>query len=381
MAIIKCPECGHDVSDRARICPHCGVAIAGQIIICPDCGEAIFKDAAECPNCHCPINSSNIDYERPDAPKPTIQSASASAKNETEKPRPKVKRSYTAIVVSLVMALIIVLLGLYFYQKTEQQNELRAYENALSSGEPSVLQNFLDVYAEAPKAHLDSIRFHLDKLKKIDLEWANAVESRSKKELQRYVELHPGNVHVNEALILIDSIDWHIALADNTMEGYQLYLDEHPTGSHIDESRDMLERLDAMKLKPEEREQVIQLFQRYFEALSQRSESQLLSTLSENMTSYMLKEDATPADAVRFMHKLFEEGDINQISFTLMNDLKVLKQSVDAEGEYVFLVTCSAEERIDRSNQELERFASYRVTSRVSSSLKILAINMQKNNQ
>ena len=30
MALIKCPECGNDVSDMAPFCPHCGVAIANQ---------------------------------------------------------------------------------------------------------------------------------------------------------------------------------------------------------------------------------------------------------------------------------------------------------------------------------------------------------------
>lgn len=28
MAMIKCPECGHDVSDKAKSCPHCGFAVA-----------------------------------------------------------------------------------------------------------------------------------------------------------------------------------------------------------------------------------------------------------------------------------------------------------------------------------------------------------------
>ena len=31
MAIIKCPECGNPVSDKAPFCPKCGVEIAGKI--------------------------------------------------------------------------------------------------------------------------------------------------------------------------------------------------------------------------------------------------------------------------------------------------------------------------------------------------------------
>lgn len=30
MALIKCPECGNDVSDTAQSCPHCGAPIKGS---------------------------------------------------------------------------------------------------------------------------------------------------------------------------------------------------------------------------------------------------------------------------------------------------------------------------------------------------------------
>jgi len=30
MALIKCPDCGHEVSDRAPTCPNCGAPIAAQ---------------------------------------------------------------------------------------------------------------------------------------------------------------------------------------------------------------------------------------------------------------------------------------------------------------------------------------------------------------
>ena len=50
--IIKCPECGHQVSDKAPICPSCGVEIAGHLIKCSYCGEIYLKEDAVCPNCH-----------------------------------------------------------------------------------------------------------------------------------------------------------------------------------------------------------------------------------------------------------------------------------------------------------------------------------------
>ena len=77
------------------------------------------------------------------------------------------KALWSAVIIAFVLALIIVMLGIYYSQKTQQENELRAYENAMMSTEPAVLQNFLDVYIEAPVAHRDSIKVHLMALKKI----------------------------------------------------------------------------------------------------------------------------------------------------------------------------------------------------------------------
>ena len=55
MAIIKCPECGQQVSELAANCPGCGCPISGNIDRCPECGETVLKSYTECPKCHYPI--------------------------------------------------------------------------------------------------------------------------------------------------------------------------------------------------------------------------------------------------------------------------------------------------------------------------------------
>ncbi|MBQ4224588.1 MAG: zinc ribbon domain-containing protein [Prevotella sp.] len=52
MAIIKCPECGQQISDEATVCPICGEKIAGNIVKCTKCGEVYFKDYGICPHCY-----------------------------------------------------------------------------------------------------------------------------------------------------------------------------------------------------------------------------------------------------------------------------------------------------------------------------------------
>jgi uncharacterized membrane protein YvbJ len=241
--IIKCPECGHQVSDRAKVCPSCGIDIAGKVTRCPDCGEIIFKDEAECPNCHCPINLDALppveetrEMVAPTVPQPEPDAPVAA------KPVKKRKTGRIVIVLSAVIALIIVLVGFYFYKTQEQENELRAYENAWQSDQPAVLQNYLDMYLQAPMAHRDSIKARLQALRQIDIDWDNAQLSGSKAEIEKYMKRHPNSIHNVEAKLLIDSLDWVAACMDDTSESYQTYLSAHYDGAHYDEAMNALDR-------------------------------------------------------------------------------------------------------------------------------------------
>ena len=49
MALIKCNECGSDMSDKAESCPNCGAE--NKIIFCPECGEKIINNQNICPKC------------------------------------------------------------------------------------------------------------------------------------------------------------------------------------------------------------------------------------------------------------------------------------------------------------------------------------------
>lgn len=256
--IIKCPECGHQVSDRAKTCPSCGIEIAGKITRCPDCGEYIFKDERECPNCHCSINASaeimpsdtarfGIVPEVPDIPVPEVQ----------EEPKRKShKILWSTIIVAFVLALIIVFLGIYYFQKSQQENEMRAYENAMMSTEPAVLQNYLDLYIDASVAHRDSIKAHLTILKKIDHDWENAVASKSKTALQLFIDRNPENIHIPEARIIIDSLDFEAAKLEDTMDSYQKYMDSHQQGQYYDEAANAYDNLhEAAEAKRRQAEQ------------------------------------------------------------------------------------------------------------------------------
>ena len=88
MAIIKCPECGHQTSDKATTCPSCGVEIAGKIVKCAHCGEVYFKSDGLCPNCYRPYEAlHHTDAEEDTAPTDEtpqeIEAASTSSATDT----------------------------------------------------------------------------------------------------------------------------------------------------------------------------------------------------------------------------------------------------------------------------------------------------------
>lgn len=49
MALVKCKECGKEMSDHAKACPNCGAT--NDKMFCPECGKELSSKAPLCPNC------------------------------------------------------------------------------------------------------------------------------------------------------------------------------------------------------------------------------------------------------------------------------------------------------------------------------------------
>lgn len=58
MAMTTCPNCGEQISDKAKKCVHCGVVlIPEEKKYCPDCGAELEEGMESCPKCGCPIEN------------------------------------------------------------------------------------------------------------------------------------------------------------------------------------------------------------------------------------------------------------------------------------------------------------------------------------
>lgn len=76
MALINCPECGKEISDKAASCPNCGTPI-GNKKFCKFCGEQIDKECVVCPKCGKQVE--NIGSSNPNIIVNNSSSASAAA--------------------------------------------------------------------------------------------------------------------------------------------------------------------------------------------------------------------------------------------------------------------------------------------------------------
>lgn len=68
MALVKCPNCEKEISDKALVCPGCGLKFDERIInpvLCEECGEVVSENRDVCSKCGCPVTKNQTDVSVP----------------------------------------------------------------------------------------------------------------------------------------------------------------------------------------------------------------------------------------------------------------------------------------------------------------------------
>lgn len=368
MAIIRCPECGKQISDMAVACPECGVEIKGNIVRCDNCGEVYLKDRPVCPHCHHAHQQQGA-TPAPQPEGPAVPPADA-------EPAPKKSNKNRNIIIAVVLLLAVAGIGYWEMSSNDLRgDEQTAYVNAMNSSDPEVLQDYLDSFKDAPQEHIDSIMAHLDILKRGDMEWSNAVLSNSKTALLQYLENNPGSIHKTEALHKIDSIDWALSQRLDTPESYQQYLSEHADGEYAVEAQEKLDKLSATTVGAEDRQVVNTVFQQFFRALNGNDEMGLTSTVS-SVLHFLANAGATKADVITFLHKLYKD-DVKSMTWRPNNDYKITKTD-KGDGVYEYDVTFSVDEKVQYLDAAKDKFVQYKVTGHVDSDGKISLFQLER---
>ena len=404
MAMIKCPECGRQISEKAPVCPNCGVEIAGKITQCTQCGEVYFNEQDSCPNCHhhahSPQTTNQINntqeaagqnagnYSTPPVPPQrsftseqntnvTPPTPPVPPKNEVEpESAQKQEKRHTPLIIGFIFALIVCAVFFYFYNDAKSSKEAEAYEFAMKSNDPLVLQTYLDNYKDASQAHLDSITARLETLKRVDNDWNNALVSGSKQALLDYLSKHPDSGHKAEAEQKIDSIDWAEAQKANSKDLLQAYLAEHPNGEYVDQANDALKKLKTKTIQPEDKTLVSSVMRQFFQAISSRNELGFDGCIAPTLSNFLGKQDATKTDVITFMNKIYKD-DITSMKWRLNNDYKIDKKEVGDE-QYEYTVNFSALQEIDRTDLSKEKEARYKIKAVINPDGMITSMSMTK---
>lgn len=410
MAIIKCPECGHQISDKAPTCPSCGVEIKGKIIKCSHCGEVYLYDQEMCPNCHhanfgpVPVVNSNpyenvqkeqqnprrltedlFDNEYDEQDDSNEEAATPVANdnedgndggNKKKKPSKKKKKNYSAFIVAFVLALIVLAVSGYFYNKTKTEQEIESFEYAMSSKEPMVLQSYLDQHPDAPKDHRDSILARIKFLQEIDKDWTDAIASGSKTVLLDYLEKNPKSLHKNDVLKMVDSIDWEVAVKENSVEAYENYQKEHPQGIHYGASEEAIKNMKSTTLLPEEKQMVNNLIRRFFQSINDKDEKKIQSTVNDHMSNFLGKPNSTRDDVTAFIRRVWK-AELSKIIWHVLGDYKITKSTI-AENKYQYNVEVTATKRVERKDKKSVPEARYRMNAKVNSDTTIVALDLTK---
>lgn len=390
--IIKCPECGHQVSDKAPICPSCGVEIAGHLIKCSYCGEIYLKEDAVCPNCHHSASTDNSvneddvktepvkddsqnngDYSEaepssvelvvsaesieeeprldgtPTQDTLTIESPSSDAEVSTDdmivKPESK-NNNHTPLFVSLLIALVICAVLLFFYKRGNDNHEAEEYKIALKSNNRQVMEQYLEDYPNAPLIHINSIRDLLKQTQQNNDEWGRVIQQNTIASYKAYLETHPNTSYKNEILKRVEELYWNEVVNQNTEAAYLGYREKYPKGIHVKEADEKLKIMLDNTSTPSEEKVAVSAVRQFLQGLNSKSTLKIEGVTASSF-NFLGAGGATIADVSKYMREKLYQADVKEITWQLGTVLNATTDKSD-DGTTVQKITIPARLEIVR---------------------------------
>lgn len=128
MAMINCPECGQEISDKAKKCIHCGKVFIEEEIVqeeikCIECGAVLSVNDEICPNCGCPVEKIC------DTPSEKVQQVQLTS----IKTGSKAKKVVIAVVIALIVCIGAGVGYKVYSDKKAEQNYLTVYNTYIDN--------------------------------------------------------------------------------------------------------------------------------------------------------------------------------------------------------------------------------------------------------
>lgn len=199
MALIQCPNCGEQVSDKSVKCVHCGQVLKEEPpkkIICKECGAELEEGIKACTKCGCPVELEKME----EAPQ----------KVEVTNLKLNIDKNKRKLLIAIVAVIIVVVIGGIFIKKNYEQRKADDYASNIQTITTSML-------SEASTAESAG-----NLIKQV---WANAIYEDRDSETDEYTRPDGYFVDFNTALanLFADST------FQSTIEGLESGQDEIKT--------------------------------------------------------------------------------------------------------------------------------------------------------
>lgn len=418
--MIKCPECGHDVSTHAPSCPGCGCRIQDNVEQCRYCGTYNLKEVLVCTKCGKSLSDNSQATESSAKPivfadsanneTPTPQNTNANAAKaedtiavapevkpaevpaEPAKPAtettnqttdsnvaPEEKKSNAKIWIAVAVAVIAIIIGYHFYSNyTEAKAEEEAYTEIVQNPTAENIQAYLDQYPNG--AHYKEVFNLKESLVKSKQDWDRIAMSCSVEDFMTYIDNHPDDAFIPTAQAKVDSLMWVKATLNANKDEYEHYLnmDQKYIGqqTHRTEAEAALDNITKLQVSATDRANIKGIFKNFFDGLSSRSEGSITSAVASTLTSFLNKQSASSSDVITFMHKV-NSSDVNSLSFD-MSGFNISKQIVPNSDDCTYNVTFNLTQKKECSDASKSGEKKFQVIAKIDQDGKISEFNMKK---
>ncbi|MBQ1675926.1 MAG: hypothetical protein II065_00690 [Bacteroidaceae bacterium] len=310
------------------------------------------------------------------APETAASTQPAEKAEETEKPKKKSHAITWICVSSLIIAGIV---GFKVYSNyTAAKHEEEVYSQVIKNPCEANIKQYLDEFPNG--AHRNKIYEMNQKLIKSKKDWQKIAESSSAEDFMQFIDTHPHDDLVPSAQAKIDSLAWMKASLNDTEDEYLRYLSTPAKyigkQKHREEAESALNNINKKKVETADRSKVRSIFRKFFDAICNKDEATLKSTVAAPVKSFLNKPDATENDVVTFMRKV-NTSDVSKLSYD-MNGFIITKQFVEGKEECGYYTNFTLTQKKESSDRNKSGEKKFTVIARIDTNGKITEFNMKK---
>lgn len=140
MAMIICPQCGKEISDRAPACPQCGFVMVKKeeihLIKCDECGIEFDDKLDNCPNCGCPKSEKKVE----------------NVPQKVEVTSVSVNKKKVMAVIAIIVVIIGAVIGAFFIKQQVDNNKAKNYAKSYYENLKEATNTMLTGSAKAESA-------------------------------------------------------------------------------------------------------------------------------------------------------------------------------------------------------------------------------------